>query len=118
MSYVISSEVDRLSWEREGLWSAYPEDHTGRNTGTAYRESRGHNQQYGEIPSWPWSEDEKDFTLFSRNDLLNVEPETSMGPKKTYIMHQPCLQVQKKEFKRYQMEKIMYVSKLFQLKKI
>jgi hypothetical protein len=68
VSYVVSSEVDRLRWEREGLWSAYPVDHIGRNEGIAYREGKGHNQQYGEIPTWPWSEDEKDFTLFGRND--------------------------------------------------
>lgn len=68
VSYVVSSEVDRLSWERKGLWSAYPEDHIGRIKGTAYREGRGHNQQYGEIPSWSWSEDEKDYTFFGRND--------------------------------------------------
>jgi hypothetical protein len=68
VSYVVSSEVDRFSWEREGLWSAYPEDHIGRNKGTAYREGKGQTQQYGEIPSWSWSEDEKDFTLFGRND--------------------------------------------------
>lgn len=68
VSYIVSSEVDRLNWKRKGLWSAYPEDHIGRNEGTAYREGKGHNQQYGEIPSWPWSEDEKDFTLFGRND--------------------------------------------------
>ncbi|NLO01106.1 MAG: hypothetical protein GX126_02145 [Bacteroidales bacterium] len=68
VAYVVSSDVDRLSWEREGLWSVYPEDHIGRNKGTAYREGKGHNQQYGETPSWLWAEDEKDFTLFSRND--------------------------------------------------
>ncbi|HYQ58241.1 MAG TPA: glycoside hydrolase family 2 TIM barrel-domain containing protein, partial [Draconibacterium sp.] len=68
VSYIVSSEVDRLTWERKALWSAYPDDHIGRNKGTAYREGEGHDQQYGEIPSWPWSEDEKNFTLFGRND--------------------------------------------------
>lgn len=66
--FIMTSEVDRVSWKREGLWSAYPEDHIGRTEGVAYREGRGDDQQYGEIPSWPWSEDEKDFTLFGRDD--------------------------------------------------
>ena len=68
ISYIVSSEVDRINWKRKGLWSAYPEDHIGRIKGTAYREGRGHDQQYGDIPTWPWSEDEKDFTFFGRND--------------------------------------------------
>jgi hypothetical protein len=68
VAYLLTNEVDRLSWRRKGLWSAYPEDHIGRNQGTAQREARGHSQRYGEKPSWPWSEDERDFILFGRND--------------------------------------------------
>ncbi|MCL6544316.1 MAG: hypothetical protein K6T61_03745 [Bryobacteraceae bacterium] len=68
VAYVLTSEVDRLAWRRKGLWSAYPEDHIGRNAGVARREGRGGQQRYGEKPSWPWAEDEKEFILFGRND--------------------------------------------------
>jgi len=68
VSYVLSSDIDRLAWSRKGLWSAYPEDHIGRNTGVARREGRGSNQRYGEKPSWPWAEDEREFILFGRDD--------------------------------------------------
>jgi hypothetical protein len=68
VAYVLTNEVDRLSWRRKGLWSAYPEDHIGRTQGIAKREARGHSQRYGEKPSWPWSEDEREFILFGRND--------------------------------------------------
>ena len=66
--HVLTSEVDRLDWRRKGLWSAYPEDHIGRNVGVAPREGRGHSQRYGEKPAWPWAEDEREFILFTRND--------------------------------------------------
>jgi hypothetical protein len=68
VAFVLTSNVDRLSWKRKGLWSAYPEDHIGRNEGVAKREGRGAAQRYGEKPSWPWAEDEKEFILFGRND--------------------------------------------------
>ncbi len=68
VAYVLTNEVDRLAWRRKGLWSAYPEDHIGRNVGIAAREGKGHSQKYGEKPAWPWSEDEREFILFTRND--------------------------------------------------
>jgi hypothetical protein len=68
VAYVLTNQVDRLSWRRKGLWSAYPADHIGREQGTADRESKGHAQAYGEKPTWPWSEDEREFILFGRND--------------------------------------------------
>jgi hypothetical protein len=68
VAYVLTSEVDRLAWRRKGLWSAYPEDHIGRNVGVAPREGKGHGQKYGEKPAWPWAEDEREFILFTRND--------------------------------------------------
>jgi hypothetical protein len=68
VSYVLTSGVDRLSWQRKGLWSAYPEDHIGRNAGVATREGKGAQQQYGVKPSWPLSQDEKEFILFTRDD--------------------------------------------------
>jgi hypothetical protein len=69
VAYVLTGEVDRLAWRRKGLWSAYPDDHIGRNAGIASREGRGHLQGYGEKPAWPWSEDEREFILFGRNDV-------------------------------------------------
>jgi hypothetical protein len=68
VAYVLTSEVDQLAWRRKGLWSAYPDDHIGRNAGVAQREGRGHSQHYGEKPAWPWAEDEREFILFTRND--------------------------------------------------
>jgi hypothetical protein len=68
VSYVLAADVDRLAWRRNGLWSAYPEDHIGRNAGVASREGKGGAQRYGEKPAWTLAEDERDFILFGRND--------------------------------------------------
>jgi hypothetical protein len=68
IAYLLTNQVDRLSWHRKGLWSAYPADHIGREQGIATREGRGHLQHYGEKPAWPWSEDEREFILFGRAD--------------------------------------------------
>ncbi|OCT10776.1 hypothetical protein A8709_23370 [Paenibacillus pectinilyticus] len=66
--YDVSGSVDRLSWDRKGLWSAYPADHIGRNTGVANKVS-GNNDTYRVKPTWSWSQDMKDFFLFGSNDI-------------------------------------------------
>jgi hypothetical protein len=68
ISYVLSSSIDQLSWDRKPLWSAYPNDHIGRPQGTARRQSRFAAQTYRHPPVGPWSEDTKDFFLFGPND--------------------------------------------------
>jgi hypothetical protein len=68
VSYVLSSSIDQLSWDRKPLWSAYPNDHIGRPQGTARRQSRSAAQTYRHPPAGPWSEDTKDFFLFGLDD--------------------------------------------------
>jgi len=68
ISYVLSSSIDHLSWDRKALWSAYPNDHIGRARGTARRQSRFAAQTYRHPPVGPWSEDTQDFFLFGPND--------------------------------------------------
>ncbi|NQX67246.1 S-layer homology domain-containing protein [Paenibacillus alba] len=66
--YDVSGSVDRLSWDRKGLWSAYPADHIGRNTGIANKISEN-NDAYRVKPTWSWSQDMKDFFLYGSNDI-------------------------------------------------
>jgi hypothetical protein len=69
ISFVLTPEVDRLAWQRKGLWSAYPQDHIARNEGVAHRDGHSLAERYGEVPCWPWSEDERDFPLNGRYDV-------------------------------------------------
>jgi hypothetical protein len=69
LSYVLSSAIDQLSWDRKAPWSGYPKDHIGRPQGTARRQSRYAPQTYRHAPAGPWSEDTRDFFLFGPNDI-------------------------------------------------
>ena len=68
ISYVLSSSIDQLSWDRKPIWSAYPHDHIGRPQGTARRQSHFAAQTYRLPPVGPWSEDTRDFFLFGPDD--------------------------------------------------
>lgn len=70
ISYGISSDMNSVSWFREGLYSAYPEDHIGRNQGVALksRQSEGIQDQYGVEPSWPWKDDMSNYFVYAEND--------------------------------------------------
>lgn len=68
VAYVLSDEIDRLTWKREALYSWYPENHIGRPEGTAYR-YRGYGKDaYRVKPEWEWAYDEADFVYYGGND--------------------------------------------------
>lgn len=74
VSFDISGEMDSVSWFRDGLYSAYPEDHIGRNKGTAYKVRAGSDEnpdQYGVEPSWHWKDDMKNFFVYATDDPNN-----------------------------------------------
>ena len=62
ITFAVSPELDVLSWRRDALWSAYPEDHIGRARGQA--PARG-DPRYADLRDqtptgptpWPWSQD-------------------------------------------------------------
>jgi hypothetical protein len=68
VTYTLSSSIDRLTWDRKALWSAYPSDHIGRPQGTARRQPSGPVETYRTDPKRPWSEDSKDFFLYGPDD--------------------------------------------------
>ncbi|MBN2610412.1 MAG: hypothetical protein JXB00_02550 [Bacteroidales bacterium] len=67
--YLLTEDIDRLEWDRNGLWSYYPEDHIGRNAGTAKRTVDGKKKVFGEKPERLWSLDERDFSVFGQYDI-------------------------------------------------
>jgi hypothetical protein len=67
VSYELSSDVDRLTWQRNSLWSVYPAGEIGRPRGVAVKFD-GPPERYRAEPAHPWSEDSSDFFLFGSND--------------------------------------------------
>jgi len=68
--YEIASGMESVSWLRDGFWSAYPEDHIGRNEGTALRIRPGSDvtpDEYGVKPNWGWEQDMRNFFLYPKN---------------------------------------------------
>jgi len=67
--YILSDEIDQLSWNRNGLWSVYPDDHIGRNQGKALRHIPGEQWKYGTQPVRPWALDEITFSVYGQYDI-------------------------------------------------
>jgi hypothetical protein len=69
LRFVVNSSMDRLYWNRKGLWSTYPEDHIGRTVGYVNKLApHADRERYRQKPEWPWSMDTKDFYLFPKED--------------------------------------------------
>jgi hypothetical protein len=68
IAFTLSSAINRLTWDRRALWSAFPLDHIGRPQGTAMRNPVGSVETYRSTPPGPWSQDSKDFFLYGADD--------------------------------------------------
>ena len=69
VAFDLVNQVDRLKWDRKGLWSVYPKDHIGRNKGEALRERKGGDESFRQKPDWFWSQDMRNYSLFGRHDV-------------------------------------------------
>lgn len=69
ISYLLTEDINQLEWHRNGLWTHYPEDHIGRNTGIAKRTFDGKEKVFGEKPERLWAHDERDFSVFGQYDI-------------------------------------------------
>jgi len=67
-SFILTDEIDRILWVREGQYAAYPEDHIGRAKGTAQRHRGSGYEAYRVKPTWNWAYDEADYIKFGHND--------------------------------------------------
>ena len=64
MVFVLSGDCSTLRWERDALWSVYPEGHLGRPEGTASAVLEGRSYaNHRAPPPWPWEADETLATL-------------------------------------------------------
>ena len=72
VSYDLVPGVEKISWLRRGQYSCYPEDHIGRNCGTAYRRNgKAAACGYRTAPEWSWKEDMWDDFLYGRDEAEN-----------------------------------------------
>jgi hypothetical protein len=67
LSFLLPADAGSLSWKRNGLHSVYPEDHIGRNEGTALKVRPGTADVYRQPPAWPWASDMTDYFLFGKD---------------------------------------------------
>jgi nitrogen fixation protein FixH len=68
VSYVLTERIDRLAWDRDALYSVYPDDHIGRPAGIACRNRGCGTEKYREKPQWSWALDEKEYVLNGAGD--------------------------------------------------
>jgi hypothetical protein len=91
IAFTLSSSVNRLTWDRRALWSAYPSDHIGRPQGIAMRDPSGPAEIYRSLPRGPWSHDSKDFFLYGPNDA-GGRGTNDFRSLKENIWHASCVQ--------------------------
>ncbi|MDD7739022.1 MAG: hypothetical protein PUJ62_02995, partial [Lachnospiraceae bacterium] len=79
----------RIFWERRGSYSVYPEEHIGRNCGSAAvkrEEYRELPEEYGKKPVWNWKEDSRDDFLYAENDLRQLAATRDFNTKRPHIV--------------------------------
>lgn len=67
VTYDLPEEMNLLRWERNGLYSIYPDDHIGRNRGQARKISEGKSGAYRQRPDWPWALDMYDYFYYGKD---------------------------------------------------
>ncbi|MFD2116665.1 glycoside hydrolase family 2 TIM barrel-domain containing protein [Paenibacillus yanchengensis] len=71
IAFQLDPAIASVSWNKDGLYNVYPEDHIGRLQGTAVRVRVGATEQpdtYREKPAWPWKDDMRNFFLEEAQD--------------------------------------------------
>lgn len=77
LAWRLPATVDTLRWDRQALWSVYPDDHLGRPRGVARRDSRlGPQPVWRGEPQGAWSEDQRDLFYRGRQ---------AVGPTRDFL---------------------------------
>lgn len=76
----LADKYYNLKWNRKGLWSYYPNDHIGRNSGDAkafYKETNSSYLQERTVPSHPYKKDGNEFGSndfrSTKHNIINAE---------------------------------------------
>jgi len=71
--YDIANDCDSVTWKRNGFHCTYPDDHIGRNEGTALKiiNLEDDPEIYGRKPSRPWKDSMKNTVIYLENEINN-----------------------------------------------
>lgn len=67
IQYDIPNSADKVTWQKEGLYSIYPDYHIGRLSGTASKKPIC-EEKYGEKPFCKWEESSKNYMVFTNDE--------------------------------------------------
>lgn len=94
VKYTLMSGIESIDWHRTGLYSVYPENHIGRNEGTAYLRRENASaivDEYGIKPEWNWAYDMADYFLFKdeehKNHIVTNDFRTKRNNILDYTIH-------------------------------
>lgn len=86
--YDLAPGAEKICWRRDGLYSCYPQDHIGRNSGVAYRKNtKAENCKYGTVPEWSWKDDMRDDFLYGPEEAENGIATRDFKAMKENIRH-------------------------------
>lgn len=70
MVFYLPEDANVLNWVRKGIWTGYPEDHIGRETGTASLNNNNIKQSLWEQPAGSWKDDSRPL---GNNDFCSTK---------------------------------------------
>lgn len=86
IGFSLPNAVQAVHWEKDALYTVYPDNHIGRRRGTAYvARQQGGVQRYGEKPDWAWEEDMANYFLFQKDDKRNAVATNDFKTKRNSI---------------------------------
>lgn len=100
ISLGLGQPVEQICWERNGLYSVYPDAHIGRNCGIAtlhhstaetaaslaHEQNETAAEQYGKKPAWGWKDDSRDDFLYMPDDPRQLAATRDFNTKRLHIL--------------------------------
>ncbi|NWJ50337.1 MAG: glycoside hydrolase family 2 [Bacteroidetes bacterium] len=88
--FVLPSTFNNLSWERNGLWNYYPEDHIGRLVGTTTASNTTNMTGPAgpdKLPTYAWNQDQNELgTNDFRSTKMNINGATLSDGKNSFVV--------------------------------
>lgn len=85
VGYALLSEPEAVTWKRSGQYQTYPQNHIGRNEGTAYRTGKD-DAGYGERPQGDWRDDRQNHFLFTQKENAQARATNDFRTRRNNIL--------------------------------